>query len=102
MSPLKLGGKGVTTPVPTPRPSTPRRKAPDYQLVNKGDLVNMIADALQEKFELDPKLMKRLVLGYPQNPFGGQRKTKDGGWNSISYALFEVILASGRFYIKKK
>lgn len=85
-------------------PIIPRiRKPPltQYQLVTKGDLFNLIVDALQEKVELDPNLMERLKNGFPKAPFGGSRKTKDGGWNSITYALFEVILSSKRFFMKE-
>lgn len=86
------------TPVTRKTPSVQK-----YQPITKGDLIDVIADALQEKFELDnEKLLKRIKLGYPKAPFGGERKTKDGGWNSISYALIEVILKSECVYIKVK
>lgn len=92
----------VRKKLPLPRKRRkPQLQKTQYQEVTKGDLFDLVVEALDEKFELDSKLLDRLRKGYPQAPFGGKRKTKDGGWNSITYAIFEIILASKRVYVKK-
>lgn len=69
--------------------------------VTEGDLFNIIKDALKGEIVVGSELLARMKRGYPKMPFGGE-KIGSGGWNSITYAIFEVLIASEQFYIKKE
>lgn len=79
-----------------------RKKPPKFRPITKGDLVNVIADVLEGEITVDERLLERMKKGYPKVPFGGERSTRDGGWNSISYGLIDAILSSERFYMKER
>lgn len=92
----------VEKPILTPRPFIPKRvPREDYQLATKGILEDMVREALRGEIPIKSKLRKRMKKGYPEEPFEGNMKGA-GGWNSITYAVFNVLISSKRVYIKKE
>lgn len=88
-------------------PKKPRKSVPiiqtrkKYCLVTKGILEDMIREAIKGEINISPKLRDRMKKGYPEEPFEGDR-VGSGGWNSISYAVFNVLVNSKCVYIKKE
>ncbi len=79
---------------------TPRKPRASTKPVTQGDLEDIIRKVIKEEIKIDPELLQRMKKGYSKRPFGGERKNS-GGWNSITYAIFEVLEDSKILFIKK-
>jgi len=90
----------IEKPTPTPRPSQPRKPRASYKPLEKGDLFQVIFDTTRGNIPVKPKTVQNMKKHFAENPFGGHRKG-GGGWNATAYAIFEAIVKSERFYIKK-
>lgn len=89
-----------SSPPPISKPSKPRKSRATYKLLEKGDLFQVIFDTIQGNVPVKSKTITDMKKHFAENPFGGHRKG-GGGWNATAYAIFEAIVKSERFYIKK-
>ncbi|MHA2227040.1 MAG: hypothetical protein ACXAC8_17625 [Candidatus Hodarchaeales archaeon] len=72
----------------------------NFQPIQEGELIQIIIDTNNGKIPVSPRTHKRMKKGFAIKPFGGLQK-KSGGWNSITYAIFESLITSNQIFIKK-